>query len=532
SEAPFTIENSYLASPFLLIPVESFEQILTLEKPDYCIGLYTHFENGNSLQEPDLLLDLKLQSLESIGNINGTTQSRVKLIDFKYESALSLTNVVAYPEGTTPISPWPFQMYSGFEKPTVHHSLFLPSFDQIMTFEPPSITAGETTHLSASSFSHVGEIKSNVNISLSVQAFTENSWLDLLAIKTMPAGDQYLVAPSFNQNSSLSIPNFSEGVFLAALSSNMEITIGNIYLGISVEALPFEYTQELFSELAFTISMPPLAQNSSILSSLDLLISLHTFELNNSFMPNISVYDGDFIVFPTLTQQSGLSIGISYVLSMPPLELTNFLVVPGIDRFVSMSPLIINSTLVIDDIVIFTYDLADIFYYFTLTGDGITHDDVEIPISSFQCNMRNDAPTYLQVTIPGLDYVDEIIDRPNGRMIVSLGYKLNGEIVRKKEIVSADLEEPSFYRGPESQSIVLSGHKTESYTPKEITLDGEIYQSITSGKNRYRIAKPNIDLKPGDTVTIDGTTFTADLISYYFRATKNGINQIMEIAEG
>jgi len=53
------------------------------------------------------------------------------------------------------------------------------------------------------------------------------------------------------------------------------------------------------------------------------------------------------------------------------------------------------------------------------------------------------------------------------------------------------------------------------------------YRNITGGKIRHRVAVPNIDLRPGDEVTIGTDTFIAGLITYFISVE----SQTMEVAE-
>ena len=161
-------------------------------------------------------------------------------------------------------------------------------------------------------------------------------------------------------------------------------------------------------------------------------------------------------------------------------------------------------------------DKVVIKYYFTLTGDGETPvvDDVEIPIPSFQCRRRSGSPTYLSVVIRGTDYADEVNARSNGDLKVEMAYELYGSEIYRETVAIVDLEDIQVDEGSSSASIVLTGHRTIAYTPKQITLRDIVYYQLKDGKYRFRCSIPNLYLAPGDTAIGDGNEFTVDDIQY------------------
>jgi hypothetical protein len=177
--------------------------------------------------------------------------------------------------------------------------------------------------------------------------------------------------------------------------------------------------------------------------------------------------------------------------------------------------------------VIFEQTLADVYYLFTLTGAADGEADIEIPISSFQARMRDGDPTFLSVVIPDGEQAAAINARQNGTLIVDMAYKLHGAFIQRETIVSALLEDIRVDEGTSSSPLTLSGHKTETYNGLAITLTTSIYRTILNGKIRHRLAEPNINLRPGDTVTIGSDTFVAGLISYFISVE----SKTMEVAE-
>jgi hypothetical protein len=163
---------------------------------------------------------------------------------------------------------------------------------------------------------------------------------------------------------------------------------------------------------------------------------------------------------------------------------------------------------------------AIIRYFCILTGaaDGTT--DLTLPMKSFQARRRSGDPTYLSVVIPTVDYASEIAARPNGTLKIQQAYEQNGVIKQTETIMETDLEEVSPDEGGTNQSTTLTGYSTSSFSAKSVSLRGVTYRTISSGKYRYRLARPYIFLNPGDTVTVldDGVEFTIATMSYFIDA--------------
>lgn len=159
-------------------------------------------------------------------------------------------------------------------------------------------------------------------------------------------------------------------------------------------------------------------------------------------------------------------------------------------------------------------DVAKIRYLFEISGiqDGL--DKISIPISSFQSRRRSGESTYLQVVVPGIDYAGDIADRPNGLMSVIQAYEKDGEYLQKETIIETDIERIDIYDGSKSKSIILTGYKQVTFTPKTVTLTGSIYRSVVSGKIRHRFADPYIYLNPGDTLIVGTDEITVETMSY------------------
>jgi hypothetical protein len=167
------------------------------------------------------------------------------------------------------------------------------------------------------------------------------------------------------------------------------------------------------------------------------------------------------------------------------------------------------------DEIIFKY--AARRYYFTLTGDANSTDDIQIPISSMQCRRRNGASTYLSVVVKDLAYTDAIITRQDGDIVIEMSYWFDNQDNYRKEIARATLTPADIKRdiGGKSQSITLTGYKTETWiTTTKTVSPSPVYKSYSNGRILYRFAEPDVYLVPADTVTVNDDTFQIATISY------------------
>ena len=171
-------------------------------------------------------------------------------------------------------------------------------------------------------------------------------------------------------------------------------------------------------------------------------------------------------------------------------------------------------------------------YYFTLTGDADGATDIEIPISSFQARKRSGEATYLSVVIP--DFAGQaaaVSARSNGEMVIELAYLIDGEESVREEILRADLEDIRTDEGPTNRAITLTGHKTQSFGSKIVTLENPVYKNVTSGKITYRFAKMDPYLNPGDTCRVGDDEFEVDYIVYMASVSNDRAYKMMEVRE-
>jgi len=337
------------------------------------------------------------------------------------------------------------------------------------------------------------------------------------------------VANTYNTNSYTGGSNQGmfikpDGNVLYVTGSNKLITQYNMVTPTVVIASTFETITSL-SISDIPIIQAPAFENITDLST-DLSFNINTIAFDNVNTLDASIFIGVNLSAPAFENITDLSTDISLNINTTAFNNVNTLSGDMIYSIISTTFENVN-TLSLNSINNFKLKFSDVYYIFTLTGAANGTTDIEIPITSFQCSMRNDNPTFLQVVVPSMDYADEITNRSDGTIKIDMAYKKDNNFILRETIVEADLEDIIQYKGMSSQSIALNGYKTETYSNKSITLPSSNYRSIENGKYRHRLSQPNISLRPGDTVTISGDTFVANVITYYISVE----NKTMEISE-
>jgi hypothetical protein len=141
-------------------------------------------------------------------------------------------------------------------------------------------------------------------------------------------------------------------------------------------------------------------------------------------------------------------------------------------------------------------------------------DDLEVPMASMQLRRRNGNPTMLSCIVPdAMAYYTAAAARDGGEIIIYGGVETEAGVRQISEIERATLEGISYDVGVMSSSLTLSGYRTATTAnPREVALSGISYYGLQAdGKQRVR-SKPNIFLRPGDTVTFQGGAFVVDQI--------------------
>lgn len=298
-----------------------------------------------------------------------------------------------------------------------------------------------------------------------------------------------------------------------ALDATSSMSIGEIYLGKLIECpTPFSAQSSLHGNLQIEITEALFTSNNSLQSKTEISLSNNLFTSTSS-MSIDEIFRGYLISYPSpMSAQSSLQSALQIEVNQSLFTSNGSLYVrPEIQLLAgSISASGSISAIITDP---FSVAILPRVYTFTLTGDADGIDDIIIPIKSFQSRLKSGDPTYLSVVIPGTNYASEINLRLNGDLVVRMGYLSSGEIVLSEIISIVDFENIIIYEGTTNKTITLDGHRTETFTTKEINLTGSSYRNITAGKLRYRCT-PNLYVRPGDTVNIDNDSFKIENITY------------------
>lgn len=165
-------------------------------------------------------------------------------------------------------------------------------------------------------------------------------------------------------------------------------------------------------------------------------------------------------------------------------------------------------------------------YLCRLTGAQDGRTDAALPIRSFQVRHRRDTASYYQVVIPSIDAIDAIDDRPNGQIVI---WSDTDGVT--EELMRGSLGDIRSDRGPNNQSITISGNASRAQTPRATyRVSRVLYQYSTfDGEQRLRI-EPRAGIRPGDTIQFDGSFFTAGVVTWSVSVSETGLSAQMEVA--
>ena len=326
-------------------------------------------------------------------------------------------------------------------------------------------------------------------------------WFDVIDL-TAPLS----VETSIRSDIAITVPQ-------AQLSSESSMSVGSLFAGIPFDCpSPLVATSSLQADAEVSIPSVSLAVQSEVQS--DIQVSLPSALLSAQSDISIGNILLGYIVnlIEALLAQSGLQVRPQIGLTAAQFTATSGLSLTP-ERQLFLDPLIATASLSATPEAPFTIEGHPRVYLFTLTGEADGVDDVIIPISSFQSRIKSGDPTFLSVVIPSAEYASYINNRPNGDLVIRMGYKDGDEILLTEIIAQVTFENIAIYEGATNKSITLDGHKTETWIPKEVDLTKASYMNLTDGKLRYR-CKPDLYLRPGDTVNINDDTFVVNSITF------------------
>lgn len=159
-------------------------------------------------------------------------------------------------------------------------------------------------------------------------------------------------------------------------------------------------------------------------------------------------------------------------------------------------------------------------------------DRAEIPMANFSGQFRSGEPSYIQCSIPNAwawaDTVAAYAAQAGTEIVINAGYRWSDDSYTTQEIARVTLRNVRYDYGARSATVSLDGVDTRTNpAPKSVTLTGASYLNQDSdGRLRYRV-QPQFDVRPGDTVTVNGDTFVVGELSYQVNAS----DATMEVAE-
>jgi len=231
---------------------------------------------------------------------------------------------------------------------------------------------------------------------------------------------------------------------------------------------------------------------------------------------------------PSVINATADVTGIIYKISMPPAQIASGTDISGLLCFLTASPAIglITGGIAGLKCVSVTNGVKR-RYECRIQCDGF--DDFIVPVSAFSSRLRLGYPSYSEITIPGLQHFTAVTALRDGYFVVSAIISKGGKDLLREDIFKAPIDKMTITGNQSLQHMVLSGTRPaeENPGPQIAPLRGIVYRSLSYGKLALRAAVTDLYLKPGDTVTYDGDSFTARTITHSFSST----GSFMEVRE-
>lgn len=310
-----------------------------------------------------------------------------------------------------------------------------------------------------------------------------------------------------------------------ALEGAAALSVLDIFLDRLITVEPFILAGALSANLRLEIVTPALAAIAVLDAGMEQQIIPGAL-VSEAILQISDIYKGFYIEAPPLTGLADLSASLQIDIVPDPLTGETCFTLTGLQLQLSPPAMAAAGSLSMTAITTFIDADYQITYLCVLTGAP----DITLPISSFQGRFKSGDPSFLSVVIPGMEYAGDIAARSTGdiKLYMIKTYPDGNQVAEM--IGSVALDDIRTDKGGLNQTITLSGHRTETFTPKTITLAGASYKMVYGGLKRYR-CQPDLYLRPGDTVIInDGVaddTFTADVISWAISVA----SELMEVAE-
>jgi len=158
-------------------------------------------------------------------------------------------------------------------------------------------------------------------------------------------------------------------------------------------------------------------------------------------------------------------------------------------------------------------------YVMRITGDPV----VEIPISSWQATVQGDRQSFLQAVVPAAsDYADILSARQGTAEMVIYRQTTIAGLSVESEMARASLDTIQIDQGPTRYTATLRGYTAAFSGPvsgSTVTLTGLRSVSQTVGGAIRVRADIDWNLRPGQTATDGGLSFTVGYINYFVPST-------------
>lgn len=157
-----------------------------------------------------------------------------------------------------------------------------------------------------------------------------------------------------------------------------------------------------------------------------------------------------------------------------------------------------------------TYSAQKIFVV-VLKADGLS--DLELPVHTITIRMRDVRASYLNCMIPDpVAYTDAILERADGQMHLYGGELTMDGVRHLEELIYGNVDNIYFGVGS-GNMLTLTGLRYITHeNPAPVEIEAPIKIKRDRGRTSVRSAL-DFFTKPTDIVTVDGESFTADLIT-------------------
>jgi hypothetical protein len=174
--------------------------------------------------------------------------------------------------------------------------------------------------------------------------------------------------------------------------------------------------------------------------------------------------------------------------------------------------------------------LPTVTRYTVLDIEHDTLDTIRPPISSWQATTQSGQSSFSQAVIPAaLTWVDAISDRlDTGVMVITHGVRHVDGTTQEWEVIRAPIQQFFFDQGPMNATARISSYYTVAAMSPTTTKVLRNIRSISTSSAGLRV-RCDFDptIKPGDTVSADGTEYTVAYINAY----QNSSDFYMDVGE-